>query len=635
MRVDVKKYLFVGHYSALSSFFEKMQEQGFIHFIDRLRPNSREIPKEIANILLAVRALKEYAVVDQKQPENPVEDAPIIEAILHSKEKIDLLKAERRALSLELVRMAPLGQFSLEDIAYIEKNSGWRVQFFLAKKNIEIPQSCVQIGAQHGINYFISVAPSAIHEPSLVEMHFDREYQTLEQRLIEVDKEMAVQEELLKQHAKYDQFLHHALARKYDAFHLNSAKDSCLEREEGSLFSIEGWIPVNRLEEVEKSLADEPVHHCEIALEKGETAPTYLENKGLPRIGEDLVQIYDTPSNTDRDPSLWVLFAFALFFAMIVNDAGYGLLFFAGALYFRFKNGEMRKTTKRVWKLSMILFGSCIVWGVMTNSFFGMTLEPDHGFRQFSVLNKLVEWKADYHFSQKDTVYDFWVKEIPSLAKAANAQEFLREAKTGEIGSVDYSMMSSFSDAILMELALLTGIVHITFGFLRYIRRNWGGIGWILAMWGGYFYFPLMLKATTLCQYALAIDRELLGAIGLQMIYIGIAFAVGVGLIRKKLAGLLEVMNAIQVFADVLSYLRLYALGLAGGIVASTLNEIAGSLVFFGAGILLVLGHGINMVLAIVGGVIHGLRLNFIEWYHYSFEGGGKAFRPLRKLEKD
>ena len=91
----------------------------------------------------------------------------------------------------------------------------------------------------------------------------------------------------------------------------------------------------------------------------------------------------------------------------------------------------------------------------------------------------------------------------------------------------------------------------------------------------------------------------------------------------------------IPVFADVLSYLRLYALGLSGAILANTVNELADLLPFELAVLFLLIGHATTMLLGVQGGVIHGLRLNFLEWYHYSFEGGGKEFRPLELKEID
>jgi len=134
-------------------------------------------------------------------------------------------------------------------------------------------------------------------------------------------------------------------------------------------------------------------------------------------------------------------------------------------------------------------------------------------------------------------------------------------------------------------------------------------------------------------HYILGFEREKIAQEGLYMIYSGFTLAIFLAVVKHRLLGLIEISNVIQIFADILSYLRLYALGLAGAIISGTVNDIAGSIVFMGGGVLLIFGHALNMVLSIVGGIIHGLRLNFIEWYHYSFEGGGKLFSPLQKMD--
>ena len=115
----------------------------------------------------------------------------------------------------------------------------------------------------------------------------------------------------------------------------------------------------------------------------------------------------------------------------------------------------------------------------------------------------------------------------------------------------------------------------------------------------------------------------------------GIGVAWVLAIIRHGWTGIFEVMVLIQVFADTLSYLRLYALGLAGAIVASTVNEIASGLPLMIGVLLILLSHFINIILSTMSGIIHGLRLNFLEFYHYSFEGGGKQFQPLKLLKKE
>ncbi len=113
----------------------------------------------------------------------------------------------------------------------------------------------------------------------------------------------------------------------------------------------------------------------------------------------------------------------------------------------------------------------------------------------------------------------------------------------------------------------------------------------------------------------------------------GLILATALALIQHRLAGILEPMTVIQLFADAMSYLRLYALGLSGAMLISTMNDLAFSMNFVLGGIIIIFGHLVNIILAIMSGTIHGLRLNFLEWYHYSFEGGGKPFTPLSKLK--
>ena len=122
--------------------------------------------------------------------------------------------------------------------------------------------------------------------------------------------------------------------------------------------------------------------------------------------------------------------------------------------------------------------------------------------------------------------------------------------------------------------------------------------------------------------------------LGSALLYGGIGLAFLIAIYKERFAGLLELANVIQVFADILSYLRLYALALAGMIMADTFNQIGMEFAPWIGWFIILLGHSVNLVLGVMGGVIHGLRLNFLEWYHYSFTGGGKAFNPLRLLQK-
>ncbi|MGA8164671.1 MAG: V-type ATPase 116kDa subunit family protein [Waddliaceae bacterium] len=637
MRIDVKKYLFIGIQKELEEFFEQAQQAGLVHFIDKKQKKIKELPNDIQQVTNAIKVLREFPTLTQEGLDGFTEADSLTESILRIKHALDRLEEEGRVIGLEVARIEAFGQFSMDDVAYLEKEGNRKIQFFFAKKGTTegqaLPKGLIHIATDHGLDYFIAINKTPTQYPNMIEMRVDKELQELKRRLQEIQREIHQQEGELKRYQKYNAFLHDALIVKYNRFNQEVAKTYVNTEMKGSLFSVEGWVPMNKIEELKRFLKDVPVYVAEIAIGPEEAPPTYLENKGVSRIGEDLVHIYDTPSNTDKDPSLWVLISFAFFFAIIIGDGGYGLVFLAAALYFLYKNPGLRKGGMRVWSLVMILSATCVVWGLFTHSFFGIRMTPDSPFAKISVLNALVEKKAAYHWEQKDQVYQEWVDKFPQLTGAATPHDFLLEAKKETDSRTSYEMYERFGDGILMEIALLIGIVHISLSLLRYLNRHWAGLGWVIAIIGCYLSFPEFLNATSALHYLFGWDRKILSIEGRYMIYGGVTLAVVLAVIKDKLLGFIEITNVIQLFADVLSYLRLYALGLAGSIISGTVNDIAGSLMVVAGGILLIVGHGLNMVLSIIGGIIHGLRLNFIEWYHYSFDGGGKLYDPLRKME--
>jgi V/A-type H+-transporting ATPase subunit I len=104
--------------------------------------------------------------------------------------------------------------------------------------------------------------------------------------------------------------------------------------------------------------------------------------------------------------------------------------------------------------------------------------------------------------------------------------------------------------------------------------------------------------------------------------------------------GVLAITQVPQAFGDVLSYLRLFALGLATASLAVTFNQLAGDVAaaspgfgMLGALLILLLGHGLNFALAVMSGFVHGLRLNYIEFFNWGLPGEGRPFRPFAKRE--
>lgn len=636
MRVDVKKFLFIGSQEDRLQFFQKAQEAGVINFIET--PGKvKSVSMHIQNISNAIKILRGLPTMPQEELEEWSLADGLAHKILQLKHELETLHEDLRMTLLEIARVSIFGDFSKEDIAYIQYEGKRHIQYFFTKKDSEaehlLPNDIIFVGSEHDLDYFVGISPQPRHIEGLIEMHIDHPVGELLKKRNATESAIHETEQRLKTYAKYNTFLHHALIYKLNSYNLKTAENDVTPLFDESLFTVTGWIPSTKTGMVEQVVSDLHVHMEEIAPNPTDVVPTYLENAGIGKIGEEVIKIYDTPSVIDKDPSIWVLLSFAFFFAFIVNDGGYGFIFLAVALYLKYKYSNLKGTGKRMLNLVFILCASVIAWGFLTNSFFGIEISPTSPLRKVSVLHWLIEKKLNYDIQHHDSVYDYWVSKYPELKGSENPDAFMEKAVTVEHGHTKYTLINKFSDVILLELSLVVGIVHICISLLRYLRRNWSNIGWVMLIIGGYLYLPYYLKATSLLYYVFGLDPATIANEGIILMCLGLGTAVLLGMIQHGWHGLLELMHSIQIFADIMSYLRLYALGLASMVVTMTVNDAAIALGWVFGTLIIIGGHFVNMMLAIMGGTIHGLRLNFLEWYHYSFIGGGKLFKPLRKVQ--
>lgn len=635
MRVDVKKFLFLGIKSLKQKFFEEAQNLGIIHFINEANTRA-PVPEEVHKFQQAIKVLRGQPSVDQEESTDYSQSRAIVEKILHFGSTLHKNEEELRVLKLEISRMEPLGNFSLEDLEFIQREGKRVIQFYYSEEGAidqtKLPEDVEYLGNAHHLDYFVGIRKEAAQYPKMVEIKVDRTLDQLYAREAEIRRQNSHAHQELKTLAKYNEYLHYALIDLLNEAQLTDVQSYVRYSLDDSLFAVEGWVPVDKEDALKQLIEANDVYCEEIAIEDRDIIPTYLENEGIHRVGEDLTHIYDVPSHTDKDPSMWVLVFFALFFAMIIGDGGYGLVFLLISLYVRYKVKPEKKLGKRMLTLMTILCFSCIAWGVLTTSFFGIPVGFDNPLRKFSLIQWLAEKKAAFHMEHKDAVWKEWVEQIPALKGVTTPKEFVEQGilylREGEPVN---AVLNKFTDNILMELALMIGCIHIILSLGRYLFRNWPALGWILFIIGAYLAIPQFLQATSMIHFVFGVNPETGPIAGKYLMYIGMTLAVFFSFLKNKIWGILEPTNVIQIFGDILSYLRIYALGLSGSLLTATINEMAGSLnIVFGT-LVIILGHSINMLLGVMGGVIHGLRLNFLEWYHYSFEGGGKLFSPLMK----
>jgi V/A-type H+-transporting ATPase subunit I len=628
--VDVHKYLFIGSSADKDLFFKRAQEMGFIEFISTTKRSVGDHPEALIKMMKALKILKKEPVSPQLQFVKDRTPEEVVERILSIKEEMTKLLDQKKVLKAEMARVAPYGDFSLEEIRDLEEVSGYHFQFLAVKHGREVPQNgMIFIKTAYDMDYYLSISHELMTNHKMIELHFTQSASDLMTDLRTVRIQLNSLFIEMKEMTGYIDFLERRLIDVLNAHHLEFAKEHVSFPMGDQFFSVEAWVATDRLKELATLTNHLAIYYDRIGLDSHDHTPTHMVNDNWAAIGEGLVHIYDTPATTDKDPSRWVLFAFALFFAMIVGDAGYGLIYLSIALFCQFKFKTASLATKRFFKLFTLLASACVVWGVMTSSYFGIELHVNNPLRELSLIQYLAIEKGDYHLQIKDDVYDLWALKYPAIKGITSGKEMLQ---IGTNSAGVHEIMAEFYDNILMELALLVGIIHVILSLGRYLRRNLSGCGWIPFMVGGYLFFPSMLKATSLMNFLGFISKSAAEVVGLQLMIGGGVLACLIALIQKRFRGLEEITKLIQIFADTLSYLRLYALGLAGMILASTFNHMD-EIVGYAAGFFVMLvGHVINIVLGIMGGTIHGLRLNFLEWYHYSFDGGGKLFRPLKQI---
>lgn len=639
MIIPLKKYIFIGVNEDLQVFFKRAQAKGFIEFIHSTHRRAKELPEKSQNLAMAIKILRKLPHI--KQIKDLTEDLDPFElsaSVISQHKQKEKMEENQRLLEAEIARINPLGYFSLEEIREIEQRGKRHIQFFCVKcskaKKITVPDQLIFLNTEYDMDYYMSVSDRVESFPGMIEMHIEKPLASLEKELQYAREALKSCEKELKESSAYIDFLREYLLDALNAHSLELAKKGVENHLNDSLFTIEAWVPKNRLHALFPLLEGLGIHTEEIVIEKTDRVPTFMENRGFGKVGEDLVHIYDTPATDDKDPSTWVFWAFAIFFAMIISDAGYGLIYLALALFLRKKYAYAKGSLRRFLRLFTVISASVIVWGILAGSYFGIYVRPENPINKASIIHILAVKKADYHIGHRDAIYDEMIELFPELEGISSGREFLQKGTTVELnGRVKYAVYDDFRDSIFMEIALLVGILHICLSLLKHARRHFAGIGWILAIVGGYLYFPKVLDSTSIVHFSHLISKSLGYEVGLQLLGIGTILAVLLALIQNRLTGLIEITKPIELFADILSYLRLYALGLAGMILAETFNGMGESVGFAAGFFIILIGHTINMIVGVMGGVIHGLRLNFIEWYHHCFTGGGRMFNPLKLLK--
>lgn len=512
--------------------------------------------------------------------------AELEQHVLRVKDHLHALRDERDHIADRIRHIEPWGDFVLPSL---EELKNYRLWFYVVPNHLmnRVEASDFRWAVVKKDDRFHYVVVVSQEEPEGMPvprtMMGSRSLSDLHHRLMELDNKIDDLDSARFSLTRWCDLFERNLSKLDDMRELRKASGLTLDQE--PIFVLQAWAPRNRVDDLTKYCDShniamdirEPVH--------GDAPPTLLQNPPALASGQDLLTFYKTPEYWLSDPSLIILFSFVVFFAMIVSDAGYGLIFLFFLLLF-WKNMGSTVSGRSMRVLCSMLIFTTLVWGVMVGSYF--CIEPEKG-------------------------------------------SFLDRLKVLDLN--DFNTM--------MLVAIVVGIVHIIISNIVVIARTGmkdralAPAGWISVILGASM---IGVVQGNMSSAAGSAGIVLMCAGGLLVF----AFSgAGEPLGKRILEGLHSLTRITNVFSDILSYLRLFALGLASaslgmafnGLGKEVMTTIPGIGFFFGI-LIYLLGHTLNLLMGIMGGVIHGLRLNLIEFLNWSIPEEGYPFRAFARREE-
>ena len=413
----------------------------------------------------------------------------------------------------------------------------------------------------------------------------------LEKRISELDTEISKAQEKIKEFASVASELKFA----YDYFCIK--RDECaalldVKYSESTLY-LRGYVPEIKSAKLKKLIEKNDGAVVFSEPDDEDDVPVLLSNGRFSEPCESIVEMYAMPSKFDIDPSKLMAFFYYLLFGMMLSDAGYGLVLFFGSLAI-LKFTTVEGSMNRMLRMFVYCGISTVFWGALFGSWFGDA--------------------------------------IPLVAR-----EFFGK----EIGTVALWFDPLTDPITLLLFSFCIGIVHLFLGLAAFGYMKWKAGDKVGAIFDT---VPVMMTVAGAAPLAAGVLVNVPMAISNVAKYIAIAGVILVvlttarsGNILLRLGGgLYGLYNmASGYLSDILSYSRLLALGLATGCIGSVVNMLAVMVKTPGIKVVVfilvfIVGHSLNMAINVLGAYVHTNRLQFVELFSKFYEGGGRAFEPLK-----
>lgn len=604
----MQKYLFLIYHREYEGFLQSLRELGVVHI------KETKSPKQFDNLQALLAKRKDLADLRRRVKSLRSKDAPEVSMILPQSEEQgvavrseieELMEKERNlanqiaAQRREIDYWSIWGEYDLDLMKKLE-NAGYKLHFYVVasqqfKEEWIEEYRAVKVNDFRAQAYFVTIGQSGDARPEADEVkaptasmdEMQKKLETLQQEAEETHNRIVeFADTRLGELDGYDQFIE----RDFDfANALLQAEPEAND----TLMVLEGWVPERVADKIAPALDGVPCYYEQVEIEANDNVPVKLKNNRYARLFEMITKMYSLPNYGELD--ITALFApfFMLFFALCFGDGGYGLLLLIGATVAKTKAKE--DGVKSVCSMLMWLGGTTAIVGSLMGTVFGMVMPWTGGMILGSV--------PDTYILNQNTM--MYLSVVLGLIQIVFGK-FIAGYKTQVQKGFKYGL-ATYCWAILILF---------------------GGLGLVAMMLGEGN--PMLAMAS----------KVLLGIAALAFVIALFYNTPGKNIFLNFGSGLWATYNnASGLLGDTLSYIRLFAIGLTGGILGGVFNNLAVQvgggfpvgLNFVVMAIILLFGHGLNFGLCMISSLVHPLRLTFVEFYkNAEFEGGGRQYTPFK-----
>ena len=586
MITQMKKYTFLVFHRDYEAFLEQLRSLGVVHITEKASGTAEDAT--LQSLLQQADRLRK--TIAQGAPDQLLQEKANVESRIAATEK-------------EAKAMAVWGDFSAERIEQLQQ-AGYSLRFFVCPQKKFEAEWGTEVAVEKGQVYFVVVEKTGEEAEQPEDLQAYATELTLSKKssaalLQDVEGlkgllaaqnariELWQKEQLPAMEQEYKETL-----QQIDWQRVTLNTDTVAE---GALKVVEGFCPIDQTVALDTMLQEQDIYFQAEDPTEEDNTPIKLRNNWFTRMFECFTGMYGMPTYGEFDPTPILAPFYLLFFAMCMGDAGYGLVLIAFGLLVHYKKLNISMFEGLGPIITTLGVGTAVV-GLFLGTFFGIPLA-----------------QADWY---------------PEALKGIIVQ--------GKVMGYDAQMVLAICIGVFhICLAMVVKAICYTkrFGF----KENISTWGWLLLVVGGLSALILLMLFNAPAEVT---KWTLIGIAGVSALGIYIFNKPGRNPLLNIGAGLWDTYNmATGLLGDVLSYVRLYALGLAGGMLGGAFNDLGLMVLgenptwqWVGFVLILLIGHVLNVAMSALGAFVHPLRLTFVEYFKNSgYEGKGVAYQPFKE----